>query len=227
MSLQVETLRESFKKVKPQADAFVESFYDNLFTDYPAAKPLFEHSDMSKQSTMLKACLLMVVENLRRPGALQEMLSGLGTRHVAYGALPEHYPLVGNSLLKTFEQYLKEDWTEETKAAWVEAYGAITALMLEGADYSQQDVQLESAPVAATAPAATALAPAPTSAEPSLPNLDAPAPEPAPTPEPVSSSEGPVNSEASPEEASGFPALPVAGGVLGFIGVILLFFILL
>ncbi|MEM1241947.1 MAG: globin domain-containing protein, partial [Cyanobacteria bacterium P01_H01_bin.26] len=103
MSLNVELLEQSFELVKPQADEFVGSFYNNLFTDYPAAKPLFEHSDMTKQQQMLKGGLVMVIENLRKPEVLSKALKGLGARHVKYGALPEHYPLVGNSLLKTLE----------------------------------------------------------------------------------------------------------------------------
>ncbi|NEQ84039.1 MAG: flavohemoprotein, partial [Moorea sp. SIO2I5] len=39
MSLQVELLEESFEKIKPSATEFVASFYENLFTDYPAAQP--------------------------------------------------------------------------------------------------------------------------------------------------------------------------------------------
>ncbi|MGL5794458.1 MAG: globin domain-containing protein, partial [Waterburya sp.] len=49
-----------------------------------------------------------------------------------YGVLPEHYPMVGNSLLKSLESFLGENWTEEVKQAWTEAYTAIAQLMLEG-----------------------------------------------------------------------------------------------
>ena len=144
MSLKVELLEQSFEQVKPQANEFINSFYDNLFTDYPAAKPLFAHTNMVKQKKMLLSSLVMVVENLRNPEVLSESLKGLGARHVKYGALPEHYPLVGNSLLKTFGQYLGPNWTEEVKQAWVDAYGAITALMLEGAEYASEEVALNS-----------------------------------------------------------------------------------
>ncbi|MEM9904646.1 MAG: globin family protein [Cyanobacteria bacterium P01_D01_bin.44] len=146
MALNVELLEQSFELVKPKADEFVASFYNNLFTDYPAAKPLFEHSDMAKQGNMLKGALVMVVENLRNPEVLSKSLKGLGARHVKYGALPEHYPLVGNSLLKTLGQYAGAAWTPELKQAWTDAYGAIAELMLEGADYSQEEIALEPAP---------------------------------------------------------------------------------
>jgi hemoglobin-like flavoprotein len=142
MSLQVETLEQSFEKVKPHADDFVNRFYENLFTQSPEAKPLFAHTNMAKQKKMLLSSLVFVVENLRNPEAFTETLKGLGSRHIKYGALPEHYPLVGNALLTTFGDFLKSDWTPEVKQAWVDAYGAITDLMLEGADYSPTEVQL-------------------------------------------------------------------------------------
>lgn len=143
--LQVQLLEQSFEKIKPQANEFVVSFYDNLFADYPAALPLFAHTDMAKQSTMLLNSLIFVVENLRTPDVLTDALKGLGARHVQYGALPAHYPLVGSSLLKTFEQYLGPDWTPATQQAWVYAYNLITTVMLEGADYAPETVRLESA----------------------------------------------------------------------------------
>jgi hemoglobin-like flavoprotein len=143
MTLKVETLQGSFDKVKPQANEFSVSFYETLFTDYPDAKPLFAHTDMNVQRKKLLDSLVLVVENLRNPDVLTGALKGLGARHVQYGALPEHYPLVGNALLKTFESYLGTEWTPDVKQAWVDAYGAITTLMLEGADYSDDAVKLE------------------------------------------------------------------------------------
>ncbi|MGB3612740.1 MAG: globin family protein [Elainellaceae cyanobacterium] len=154
-ALDVELLEQSFEKAKPQANEFASSFYENLFTDYPAAKPLFAQTDVKEQSKKLLASLVFVVENLRNPGELTGALKGLGARHVKYGALPAHYPLVGNTLLKTFEQYLGDDWTPETKQAWTKAYGVITEVMLEGADYSEAEVQLE--PPAAEVDEATGL----------------------------------------------------------------------
>ncbi|MEL6579395.1 MAG: globin family protein [Cyanobacteria bacterium J06621_12] len=144
--LQVELLESSFEEIKPQANEFVGSFYENLFTANPEAKPLFEHTDMASQKKMLLNSLVMVVENLRKPDVLDKALRGLGARHVKYGALPAHYPLVGGALLTSFEQYLGDKWTPDVKQAWVGAYGAISEIMLDGADYSQGEIALESEP---------------------------------------------------------------------------------
>ena len=142
MSLQVELLEKSFDEIKPHANNFVSSFYDNLFTANPEAKPLFDTTDMEAQKKKLLSSLVLVVENLRKPDVLDGALRGLGARHVKYGALPEHYPLVGSALLTTFEQYLKEDWTPKTEQAWIDAYGEISDIMLDDADYSEAEIAL-------------------------------------------------------------------------------------
>ena len=141
--LPIELLERSFEAIKPNADTFVNSFYQNLFTANPEAKPLFETTDMEAQKKKLLNSLVLVVENLRKPDVLDNALRGLGARHVKYGALPEHYPLVGNALLTTFQQYLGASWTPEVKQAWVDAYGTISEIMLDGADYSQTDIALK------------------------------------------------------------------------------------
>lgn len=144
MSLKVEVLEQSFEEIKPQANEFVGSFYNNLFTANPETKPLFEHTDMASQKKMLLNSLVMVIENLRKPDVLDKALRGLGARHVKYGALPAHYPLVGSALLTTFQQYLGDKWTPNVKEAWVGAYGAISEIMLDGANYSPGEIALKS-----------------------------------------------------------------------------------
>ncbi|MEH2096593.1 pentapeptide repeat-containing protein [Nostoc sp.] len=133
MSLNVEVLEQSFEKVKPRADEFAASFYDNLFQAHPEMKPLFTKTDMKNQEKKLLSSLVLVVENLRNPEALEPVLKALGARHVGYGAIPKYYGPVGEALLLTFEQYLVENWTPEVKKAWLDAFRAITGLMLKGA----------------------------------------------------------------------------------------------
>ncbi|MEG3967249.1 pentapeptide repeat-containing protein [Microcoleus sp. T2B6] len=145
MSLNVELLEQSFEIIKPRADEFATTFYDNLFKLYPEVKPLFANTEMEKQQKKLINSLVLVVENLRSPEALGPVLNALGGRHVGYGAIANSYPAVGEALLMTFEEYLQEDWTIEVKQAWIDAYGAITALMLKGAgvETTHEEVPLE------------------------------------------------------------------------------------
>jgi hemoglobin-like flavoprotein len=142
MTLNVEVLERSFGLVKGQEAKFTARFYTTLFSDYPAVKPLFANTHMEEQGKKLFASLVLVIDALRKPEALESALKGLGTRHVQYGVLPQHYPLVGGSLLKTFEAVLGTDWTPDVKQAWIDAYGSVTQLMLAGADYAPEQVSL-------------------------------------------------------------------------------------
>jgi hemoglobin-like flavoprotein len=142
MSLNVELLEQSFDLVKGRGDEFTAQFYATLFSEYPTVKPLFDSTHMEEQGKKLFASLVFVVDALRKPELLESALKGLGTRHVMYGVLPQHYPMVGSSLLKTFEAVLETDWTLGVKQAWVDAYGGVTQLMLEGADYPPEILRL-------------------------------------------------------------------------------------
>lgn len=165
MSLNVEVLEKSFERVKLQANDFAFSFYQNLLTDYPQLRPLFAKTNMEEQQQKLMMSLVLVIENLRNPNYLKIILKNLGERHVSYGAIEQHYPMVGAALLKTFESYLGVDWTLEVKQAWIDAYGVLVDLMLEGAKNSEtispmnnvvgHDKAFESSKPPTQAPAAT------------------------------------------------------------------------
>jgi nitric oxide dioxygenase len=131
MTIDIDQLEATLELIKPRANEFLESFYENLFTDYPATQALFRQSDMKNQKIMLLNALSFTVSNLRAPEKLDQTLKTLGDRHIQYGALSEHYTLFGKSLLKTFEQYLGADWTPNAQAAWLDAYKAISDRMLQ------------------------------------------------------------------------------------------------
>jgi hemoglobin-like flavoprotein len=135
MSLKVELLESTFSQIKAKETEFMTYFYTILFADYPEVKPLFANTHMKKQAKQLFKSLVLVVENLRNPNVLSNALKGLGTRHVHYGVLPKHYPMVGNTLLKTLSTCLDNAWTPTTEQAWGEAYTVVTELMLSGTDY--------------------------------------------------------------------------------------------
>ena len=65
-------------------------------------------------------------------------LHELGARHVAYGARPEYYPVVGSVLIASMAEVAGDAWTPEFERAWAAAFEVVAGAMLEGA----QSVQL-------------------------------------------------------------------------------------
>jgi hemoglobin-like flavoprotein len=78
---------------------------------------------MEELGQKLMTTLALAVAGLRNLEELIPALQMLGKRHVAYGVEEDHYPKVGRALLETLEIGLGDDFTEETKAAWSDAYG--------------------------------------------------------------------------------------------------------
>lgn len=132
MSLDTETLRQSFSLVVERVPDLTRRFYEVLFERYPRTRPMFGTST-KRQEQMLTEALVAVLNRLEDGAWLTATLRGLGARHVGYGVTDEMYDWVGDALLTTLAEVAGPDWTPAVAKAWTEAYGAISGLMLEGA----------------------------------------------------------------------------------------------
>jgi hemoglobin-like flavoprotein len=134
MTLDLEALETSFDLVAPRGDELMDVFYARLFAAAPAVKPLFARTDLKKQKTMLLGTLVLLRKSLRNLEAIVPKLRELGARHVAYGAAPEHYPVVGGVLIASMEEIAAEAWRPEYGHAWCKAFAIVAGAMLEGAE---------------------------------------------------------------------------------------------
>jgi nitric oxide dioxygenase len=133
---QVQLVQQSFAKVAPISEQAAVLFYDRLFEVAPAVKSMFP-ADMTEQRKKLMATLAVVVGGLGNLETILPAASALATRHVSYGARPEHYPVVGGALLWTLERGLGDDWTPDVADAWTAAYGTLSGFMISEA-YGRQ-----------------------------------------------------------------------------------------
>jgi len=129
---EVKLVKESWAKVAPIADVAAELFYGKLFELDPSVKPLFKGS-MIEQGRKLMAMLTMAVNSLDNLESIVPAIQAMGKRHVGYGVKDEHYDTVGEALIWTLGQGLKDDFTEEAKTAWVGVYTLVATTMKEAA----------------------------------------------------------------------------------------------
>jgi hemoglobin-like flavoprotein len=139
---QVALVQESFKKVQPIAPQAADLFYGRLFEIAPDTRALFPQ-DLTDQKRKLMAMLTTAVVNLHRVGEIVPAVQDLGRRHAGYKVTAEHYQPVGEALVWTLEQGLRDAFTPPVKAAWVEAYTTLAKVM--------QDAAAEAVAVTATA----------------------------------------------------------------------------
>ena len=131
--MDLDALETSFDLVAPKGEELMEIFYVRLFAVAPAVQPLFAGSDMKRQQAMLLSALVLLRKSLRDLERVVPTLRNLGARHVAYGAQPEHYPVVGEVLIGAMASVAGEAWEPRFAQAWGEAFGVVAGAMLEGA----------------------------------------------------------------------------------------------
>jgi methyl-accepting chemotaxis protein len=82
---------------------------------------------------MLLGTLILLRKSLRNLDAVLPKLRDLGARHVAYGAEPGHYPVVGEVLIGSMAEVAGDAWRPEYGRAWAAASSVVAGAMLEGA----------------------------------------------------------------------------------------------
>jgi nitric oxide dioxygenase len=133
MNLNIDAIEASFDNVARRGDELMDVFYGRLFAVAPAVRPLFTGADLKRQKGMLLAALVLLRKSLRNLEAVTPTLRDLGARHVRYGAMPEHYPVVGQVLIASMAEVAGDSWTVEFELAWTEAYDVVSGAMLDGA----------------------------------------------------------------------------------------------
>lgn len=140
---QVQLVKQSFSKVAPISTVAAELFYDRLFEIAPEVKPLFK-GDMTEQGAKLMQTLGYVVAGLHDLPSILPAAKDLAARHVAFGVTPAMYQPVGEALIWTLEQGLGDEFTDDLKTAWTEAYTLLSTAMVESA-YARSDLDSEGA----------------------------------------------------------------------------------
>ncbi|CAE7207530.1 hmp [Symbiodinium microadriaticum] len=138
---ETELIRSSFRVVSQDSQQAANRFYRILFERSPHLRHMFLN-DMEQQGGMLMSKLGLIVAELQNIPGLVPVLEDLALRHVAYGVKPQHYPLVGDALIRMLAEVLGEDFTPQTRAAWVKAYDDVSRLMIRSA-YSHEVIPAE------------------------------------------------------------------------------------
>ncbi|MFK5894229.1 MAG: methyl-accepting chemotaxis protein [Pseudomonadota bacterium] len=127
-------LQNSLKLLESQTNALTAAFYQQLFDNFPQVKPLFESTNIEKQGKMLIAAINLVVKNVDKPDVLENALNSMGKKHQGYGALPEHFPAVAETLLAVLADFSGDTWTNELQNAWTDALNLVADKMIAAYD---------------------------------------------------------------------------------------------
>jgi NAD(P)H-flavin reductase/hemoglobin-like flavoprotein len=131
--MDTQRLKNNFAAVTRHGDAVALFFYSHLFLEHPELRDMFPVA-MSTQRDRLLGALGRIVSDAANADSLVPFLRDLGKDHRKFGALAAHYPAVGTSLVATLEYFSGDEWTEELRRDWTEAYGLIAETMTTAAE---------------------------------------------------------------------------------------------
>ena len=148
--LQVDVLAKSFSELNKHGKKFTARFYERLFEKHPGVKPLFESSSPDLQAEKLWVALTLVANNLKNPDKLVAAVAELGKRHEAYGAKPEHYTAVAETMLEVMPEFCEGVWDASCHQAWSHALNLVASVMIEAAANNKPSPEIAATPAAST-----------------------------------------------------------------------------
>ncbi len=126
-------VKESFVHMAANPEAAMEHFYARLFVHYPEMRSMFPHA-MRDHMEHVFAALTRIVWSIDSPDSLGAYLAQLGRGHRKFGVKDRHYEPFLTVLVDTVRHFSGHYWTDETQAAWEDALGRATKVMLAAAE---------------------------------------------------------------------------------------------
>ncbi|OMD00500.1 NO-inducible flavohemoprotein [Paenibacillus sp. FSL R5-0636] len=123
----IEIIKSTVPVLQVHGKTITTTFYRMLFENHPELLNIFNHANQreGKQQTALANAVLAAAMNIDQLGNILPVVKQIAEKHRALGVLPEHYPIVGETLLAAIGQVLGDAATPEIIDAWAKAYGVI------------------------------------------------------------------------------------------------------
>lgn len=112
--------------------AITTVFYKNMFEAHPELLNIFNHSNQAqgRQQAALANTVYAAAVHIDNLEAILPAVVQIANKHVSLGVKAEHYPIVGDFLLKAIKEVLGDAATDEIINAWGEAYGVIATAFI-------------------------------------------------------------------------------------------------
>lgn len=102
-------------------------FYKLLFSRVPELYNMFNQTNQKRgiQQEALVYAIYAAGENLNNLKNIEPLIMRVAEKHVALGVQPEHYPIVGETVLQAVKDVLGDQATDDIIEAWGAAYTII------------------------------------------------------------------------------------------------------
>lgn len=133
LSEQTRTIvKQTVPVLEQNGGVITKTFYGNMLRDNKELLNSFNRVNQAKgaQPTALATTVLAAAKHIDDLSAILPHVEQIGHKHRALQIMPEHYPIVGQNLLKAIKEVLGSAATPAIIDAWAEAYGAIADVFI-------------------------------------------------------------------------------------------------
>ncbi len=125
----IDIVKATAAPVAANAEAITTRMYEILFAAHPEVKDLFKDAD-PEQHKKLAMAVSAYAANIDNLAVLSKAVEKMTAAHVRTNVQPEHYPMVGVSLLGAVKDVLGDAATDEVLEAWKEAYFFLADILI-------------------------------------------------------------------------------------------------
>ena len=106
----IDIVKATAPVVAQHSEAITKKMYEILFENYPETRELFKNAS-SDQHKKLAGAVSAYAANIDNLQVLTNAVEKMVSSHVSANVKPEHYPMVGESILKAIKEVLGDGAT--------------------------------------------------------------------------------------------------------------------
>ncbi|KAB2332114.1 NO-inducible flavohemoprotein [Cytobacillus depressus] len=129
----IEIIKSTVPVLEKHGESITTRFYELLFSNHPELLNIFNHANQKqgRQQTALANAVYAAAANIDKLEAIIPVVKQIGHKHRGLGVQPEHYPIVGETLLRAIQDVLGDAATDKIIDAWAKAYNVIAQAFID------------------------------------------------------------------------------------------------
>ncbi|ALH98320.1 TPA: nitric oxide dioxygenase [Staphylococcus aureus] len=126
-------IKQTVPLLKEKGTEITSTFYPKMFKAHPELLNMFNQTNQKRgmQSSALAQAVMAAAVNIDNLSIIKPVIMPVAYKHCALQVYAEHYPIVGENLLKAIQDVTELEEDDPVIQAWAKAYGVIADVFIQ------------------------------------------------------------------------------------------------
>ncbi|MCS5430209.1 FAD-binding oxidoreductase [Staphylococcus aureus] len=126
-------IKQTVPLLKEKGTEITSIFYPKMFKAHPELLNMFNQTNQKRgmQSSALAQAVMAAAVNVDNLSVIKPVIMPVAYKHCALQVYAEHYPIVGENLLKAIQDVTGLEENDPVIQAWTKAYGVIADVFIQ------------------------------------------------------------------------------------------------